>query len=201
MPMTAAVAQTARPDTDPRPRLLTAADLAAMPDELPSGAVKWELDDGRLVVMAPPGDLHGAVDGNLITELKIQGERRGHGKARTEVGVVLRRDPDRVVGPDAVFIANASLPLRLTPEGYLETIPELIVEVRSKNDTLAECERKVGEYLTAGVKLVWLVDPLRSVIVAYRPGQPPQTFGPDDTLTADDIIPEFRLPVRDALQV
>jgi Uma2 family endonuclease len=171
------------------------------PDDLPSGAVKYELDDGRLIVMPPPGDIHSAVDGNILAALKVQGEWRGHGKARTEVGVVLRLHPDRLVGPDAAFITNASLPLRTTPEGYLETIPELIVEVRSKNDTVAELERKAGEYLAAGAKLVWLVDPFRQVVVAYRPGQEKQTYGVEDVLTADSIIPDFQLPVRDALRV
>jgi Uma2 family endonuclease len=189
------------PDFLPPPRLLTIADVAVLPDELPSGPVKYELDDGRLVIMPPPGDIHGAVGGNIVTALKVQGEWRGHGKARVEVGVVLRRHPDRLLGPDAMFITNASLPLRMTPEGYLETIPELIVEVRSKNDTVAELERKAGEYLAAGAKLVWIVDPFRQVVVAYRAGQEKQTYGPEDVLTADGIIPDFQLPVRDALRV
>jgi Uma2 family endonuclease len=178
---------------------LTAADLAALPDELPSGAVKYELDDGRLIVMPPPGDIHGAVGGNTVLHLKLA-ERAGHGKARTEVGVILRRNPDRVVGPDACFIANASLPLKVSPEGYLETIPDLVVEVRSKNDTLAEMERKAGEYLAAGAKLVWVIDPIRSVAVVYQAGHGPRTLGPADDLTADDIIPGFRLTVADALR-
>ena len=182
------------------PRLLTAADLAVLPDDLPSGAVKWELWDGRLTVMAPPGDNHAAVDSNIIAELKIQGERAGHGKARTEVGIILRRNPDCVLGPDATFIANASLPLRLSPEGYLETIPELVVEVRSTNDTVRELERKAAEFLAAGVKLVWVVDPLRSIVTVFRTGQAPQTLQPTDTLTAEGIIPDFKLTVADALK-
>ena len=40
-------------------RLLTAADVAALPDRLPSGPVKYELHNGKLIVMAPPGDIHG----------------------------------------------------------------------------------------------------------------------------------------------
>jgi len=182
------------------PRLLTSADLAVLPDDLPSGAVKWELWDGRLTVMAPPGDIHGAVDGNIIAELKIQGERAGHGKARTEVGIVLRRNPDCVLAPDATFIANSSLPPRLSPEGYLETIPELVVEVSSKNDTVGELERKASEYLAAGVKLVWVVDPLRSIVTVFRAGMPPQTLQPTDTLTAEGIIPDFKLTVADAFK-
>ena len=44
-----------------RQRLLTAADLAVLPRHSPSGDVKYELDDGRLVVMAPPGTFTVAV--------------------------------------------------------------------------------------------------------------------------------------------
>src|SRR5262245_9140854 len=98
-------------------RLLTAADLAMLPSELASGTVLYELDNGRLIVMPPPGSTHGAVESNLTTDLKSQGERKGLGKVLCgEVGIVLWRDPDRVVGADAIFIANASLPIRLSPE-------------------------------------------------------------------------------------
>ena len=43
------------PVADPIPRLFTVADLAALPDELPSGPVHYELDNGRLITMPPPG--------------------------------------------------------------------------------------------------------------------------------------------------
>jgi Uma2 family endonuclease len=184
------------------PRLLTAADLAALPSELPSGTVRYELDNGRLVIMPPPGDIHGAVESNFAADLKIQGERRGLGKARSgDVGIVLHRNPDRVVGADAVFIASSSLPLRLSREGYLETIPELVVEVRSKNDTDAEIQKKVSDYLAAGVRVVWVAEPAARIVTAYRVGQAPQLIGESETLTAEDIIPGFRLAVRDVFEV
>jgi Uma2 family endonuclease len=184
---------------NPTPRPLTAADLAVMPTDLPSGPVRYELDDGRLVTMPPnPGDEHGAVESNVVTQFKTQGEFRGLGKARCgEVFVILRRNPDRVVGADALFIANKSLPIRLSPEGYLVTIPDLIVEVRSKNDTLPEIQRKVGEYLAAGVQVVWSADPSTQTVTAYRANQPPQVFGPNDTLTVEDVIPGFSMPISD----
>jgi Uma2 family endonuclease len=199
--MSATVAPVMPSPAPPVPRLLTAADLAALPDELPSGPVKYELDDGRLTLMPAPGDVHSAVSSNVAAHLKVQGEWAGHGKARDAVSVILRHNPDRVVGTDACFIANASLPLKLSPEGYLETIPDLVVEVRSKNDTMAELERKAGEYLAAGAKLVWVIDPLRSVAVVYEAGHTPRTLGVGDELTAEGIIPEFRLSVGDALRV
>jgi Uma2 family endonuclease len=181
---------------------LTAADLAALPSELPSGPVLYELDNGRLVIMPPPGDIHGAVELNIGTLLKLQGELRGHGKARSgDVGIILRRDPDRVVGADDVFIANRSLPIRRSKEGYLETIPDLAVEVRSKSDTAAEVQDKVNDYLAAGVQVVWVADPNTRTVTAYRRGQEPQVFTEADILTVEDVIPGFQMPVRDVFVV
>jgi Uma2 family endonuclease len=182
-------------------RLLTAADLAVFPAELPSGTVLYELDNGRLVIMPPAGDLHGAVESKLTGELLIQGERAGHGKVRCgEVGVVLWRDPDRVVGADAAFIANRSLPLRVSPEGYLETIPDLVAEVRSKNDPLPALRHKVDDYLAAGVRVVWVADPLQRTVTAYRLDREPEVFAEADNLTVEDVIPGFRMAVRDVFQ-
>jgi Uma2 family endonuclease len=92
------------------------------------------------------------------------------------------------------------LPLRRTPEGYLETIPELVVEVRSKNDTLAALERKAQDYLLAGAGAVWVVDPINRNVVEYRQGGASRTFAEDDTLTVPDLIPGFALLVREALR-
>ncbi len=172
-----------------------------MPDVLPSGPVKYELEDGRLVVMSLPGGIHGAVNANIIFQLKLQGDQRGHGKTLTETGIILRTVPDRVVGPDSCFAVAASLPLTYSPEGFLTTVPAVIVEVRSKNDTSAELERKAGEYLAAGARLVWVADPIREVVVVYEAAHPPKMLGLADDLTAEGIIPGFRLNVGEVLRV
>jgi Uma2 family endonuclease len=190
-----------RPPLEYTAKLFTVADLAVMPSDLPSGPVCYELDNGRLITMPPPGDLHGDVEGNLITALKTQGQYRGLGKARCgDVGIVLWRNPDRVVGADAAFVANASLPIRLSPEGYLETIPDLVVEVRSRNDTRPEVQRKVDDYLYAGVKVVWVADPQSRTVTEHRKDTLPHVYTEDDTLTVDDVIPGFQLAARMVFQ-
>jgi Uma2 family endonuclease len=147
--------------------------------------------------MAPPGDILGSAQSKFGSALVVQGEHRGLGKARTEVGLVLRRNPDRLTCPDALFVAAASLPLRRSSEGYLETIPELVVEIRSPNDTGPEVQAKVDEYLAAGVRVVWVADPDRKTVTAHRTGQPAQVFGPADTLTIADVIPGFQAQIVD----
>ncbi|HEX4590704.1 MAG TPA: Uma2 family endonuclease, partial [Gemmataceae bacterium] len=126
---------------------------------------------------------------------------KGHGKARSgDVGIVLRRKPDRLYGADALFICNDRLPIRTSREGYLETIPDLIGEVRSKNDRPAKVADKVAKYLAAGVRLVWVLDPEPQTVTAHRPDQPPQVFTAGETLTADGVIPDFATPVAGLFQ-
>lgn len=182
-------------------RLFRLEDLPYFPSELPSGPVRYELDNGRLITMAPAGDFHGAVEANLTGELKYQGQLRGLGKARCgEVSIVLRRDPDRVVGADVAFIASASLPLRRTSEGYLLTIPDLVAEIRSPNDTLAAMQRKMEEYLAAGVKVVWLLDPGSRTVTEHRKDVPPRVFTETEMLVVPDIIPGFQTSVAELFQ-
>ncbi len=178
------------------PRLLTVADLAAMPTSLPSGDVRYELDNGVLVVMPPPGDIHSEKQSATTIILATQAQAKGLGKVRVEVGIVLRRNPDRVVGADAAFLTNDQLPAMRTKEGYLETIPKLIVEVKSKNDFWPEIESKVAEYLAAGVELVWVLDDDQPTITAYTTGQPQQVFAANDLLTAP-FLPGFAVLVAE----
>jgi Uma2 family endonuclease len=176
-------------------RLLTVADLAALPTELPSGDVRYELNDGVLVVMPPPGDIPSYRQAKIVQHLgHLAEDVLQLGRVRVEAGIVLRRDPDRVVGADGAFILNASLPVRRSEEGYLETIPEVVIEVRSKYDRAREVWAKVEEYFAAGVKVLWVLDNDDTTVTAHRPDRPPVVFSAADTLT-DELLPGFAVPV------
>jgi Uma2 family endonuclease len=184
----------------PVARYFTAADLAAMPDQLPSGPVDFELHQGRFVPLSPSGFRHSNLQARISKELVSQGEELGHGEAGSGCGVILSKKPDTVVGPDALFVTKRSMPIRQSPEDYLETIPELIVEIRGKNDSLAEFNCMVADYLQAGVRLVWMVDPQSKTVTEHRRGAAPRNLTVADTLTCDDIIPGFDLSLADFFQ-
>jgi len=147
--------------------------------------------------MAPPAGDHGRMQHRIGRILDKYAEARGAGEAFSEVGVILRRNPDRVVGPDAAFVLNRSLPVRLSAEGYLETIPELVVEIRSKNDTLEELREKSQEYLQAGVQIVWVIDPSSKTVTVFRTGEVPIELRGRDTLTAVGVVEGFKVPVSE----
>ncbi len=77
---------------------------------------------------------------------------------------------------------------------------DLAVEVVSPNDRPAEIAEKVAFYLEHGVPLVWVAYPRPRHVVVHRPGQPPRTFGADDTLDGEEIVPGFRLPVAEVFR-
>ena len=184
---------TRKPIAPTWPRLLTAADLAKMPTSLPDGDVRYELDDGVLVAMAPPGGEHGFKQSELLRYLIVEAQLKDLGRASGEVGIVLRRKPDRVVGADAAFLTKDQLPAKYSREGYLETIPKLVVEIRSKNDTLPEIESKVAEYLAAGVVEVWVLDPEVQTIAKHVTGGM-TLLSPSETLTSE-LLPGFNVSV------
>jgi Uma2 family endonuclease len=75
--------------------------------------------------------------------------------------------------------------------------PDLVVEVVSPSDRMTDVQAKVDDYLRAGVRLVWVVEPRARTVTAYVPGRPPRVYGEADDLDGGDVLPEFRLPVAE----
>jgi Uma2 family endonuclease len=176
-------------------RVFTAADLAALPEDLPSGRVYYELELGKLAIMSPPGESHSYVQLNIGFFLKQQGQGQGRGRAYTEIGIVISRNPDTVYGADVAFIGNDRLPVCRSKEGYLETIPNLVVEIRSKNNSMAELSRKARNYISAGVQTVWIVDETTCTITIEEANVPPRVVRENDPIPAPAAIPDFDLIV------
>lgn len=180
-------------------RLFTIADIDHLPKSLPSGDVDYELNNGRLVIVSPPGSRHGKIHMRLGAFLDMV-ENAGLGEGFIETGVVLWRDPDRLVGTDAAFVSRDRCPVRETKEGYLETIPDLAIEIRSKDDRLVELMEKAADYLKAGVSVVWLIDPIARNAIVVRRDQPPTTIGEDGVLAESTILGQHVLHLAKLLR-
>ncbi len=171
--------------------LVTGEDLLAMGDIGPS-----ELIEGRIVPMSPTGAKHAICELNFGESLKGFVRQHKLGKVMVgEVGIYTRRNPDTVRAADVAFISNERY-ARLTREGgFLEIAPELVVEILSPDDRMSDMMRKLREYFDAGVKLVWVADPETKTVYAYRSITDVREFKETDTLTGDDVLPGFSVPV------
>lgn len=91
--------------------------------------------------------------------------------------------------------------MRESREGYLETIPDLIVEVVSKNDTQPYVERKVADYFRAGVRVVWVADPGARTLTEHRRDAEPRVLAENETVSLPDLIPGLHLSLKDVFCV
>jgi Uma2 family endonuclease len=157
--------------------LLTAEDLWRLgPD------CRCELIDGVLVEMPPVGGLLYPV-AHLL------------GRLYPELGCILRRNPDRVRAPDLAFIRMERTPDE--PPGFWEIAPDLVVEVVSPNDTRAEIQLKVREWIEAGVRLVWVIYPDARTVEVIRSLLDREELTADDTVDGGDVLPGFSCRVAE----
>jgi Uma2 family endonuclease len=173
------------------PTVVTADDLPRLtpPNKLS------ELVRGVLVVREPPGYRHGQVTFRLAKALSAYVDERGLGEVlAAETGFKLFSDPDTVRAPDVAFVSRARLP-DPPPEGFAAMAPDLVVEVLSPGDRPGEVLAKVGDWLSAGSALVWVVDPVHRRARVYRADGSERLVAEDGILDGDNVVPGFSYPL------
>lgn len=175
--------------------LLTAEDVERL--SLPGKQV--ELVRGQLVVREPPSTLHGEIAGNLAFHLGAFVRRHDLGRVfPQDTGFKIASDPDTVRGPDAAFVGRGRLD-QIPRRGYAAFAPDLVAEVLSPGDTAGEALAKVAEWLAAGTKVVWLIDPERREARVYRSDGSLTVIDEHGSLEGEDVLPGFSLPLRDVV--
>ena len=111
------------------------------------------------------------VAARIIARLTIYVEKQGSGHVFDSDGSYrcFPDAPDKVRRPDVSFVTAGRFPGEVIPKGYSSIPPDLAVEVLSPNDLAYDVAEKVEEYLSAGVRLVWVVDPNSHVVQIHRP--------------------------------
>jgi Uma2 family endonuclease len=118
-----------------------------------------------------------------------------------EAGYVLASEPDTVRAPDASFVSTERISGAARRGPYVVGAPDLAVEVVSPGDSRQEVAEKVGEYLAAGARAVWVIEPRRRSVTTHLPDREPVTLGLGETLDGGDLLPGFRLPVSEIFEL
>jgi len=174
------------------PAIMTADELLQIPDK------HAELVRGVLVVREPPGLRHGRIALELGRRLADHVAAGRLGRVYVESGFKLRSNPDTVRGPDVAFISQTRLP-EPEPVGYPALAPDLVVEILSPSDRPGEVLGKVADWLSAGTRLVWAIDPERRLARVYRSDGTEETVTADKALQGADVVPGFACPLATIL--
>lgn len=167
---------------------MTAEDLERL--SLPEK--RTELVRGVLVVREPAGARHGALAARIAYRIMAQVEPARLGRVyAAETGFILSSDPDTVRAPDVAFISSERLP-PVEHAGFSTVVPDLAVEVVSPDDRPGDLHAKVADWLNAGTRLIWVIDPGRRTARVHRDDGTESILGPSDQLEGESVLPGFR---------
>lgn len=169
--------------------------------KIPEGK-RFELVEGRLVELNS-NSLSSLVGSRVNGRISSYAESHQLGQAfQSDCGYQCYRDePLKIRRPDGSFIRSGRLSLEELESGYLRIAPDLAVEVVSPNDLAYEVDEKIEEYLAAGVRLVWIVNPQRKIVSIHRLDGSVMKLHERDTLSGEDVLPGFTCPVAELFQV
>ena len=138
--------------------------------------------------MSPTGAKHGRIEVKLARILEDFVEARNIGWVMGgEVGIFTKRQPDSVRGADVLFISKQRL-AKIPDRGFLEVAPELVVEVRSPDETKQDVQQKINEYLAIGVKWVWYFEPKTRSCSIHSRNKDVQKLAENDVLIGEEIL-------------
>ena len=183
----------ARVQMQPAPGTATEQDLLA---PIPGRDRLCELVDGVLVEKAM-----GYYESRLAIVLAwlLETFAQAH-----RLGIVLGADaltrlrPGLVRVPDLSFVSRRRLPNQRVPrDPVADLVPDLAVEVLSAGNTPREMERKLREYFTSGVQMVWYVYPESKTVRVYNTPEQYTVVQAHERLEGGTILPGFAVVVQD----
>ncbi|NET26876.1 Uma2 family endonuclease [Okeania sp. SIO1I7] len=173
---------------------LTVKDLKKLQVDYPD--YRMELVSGEIIIMSPSGLESDEVAAEIVAQLRnwVRHGKLGRVIASSRGFRLPNADGD-IRAPDASFISAEKLP-RPT-EDYAELVPELIFEVKSKNDKLPQLREKIQDFLELGTIVGVLVNPRNRTMEVYRFMREKIVLRDGDVLEVAEILPGWKLPVAE----
>ncbi|MHA6628893.1 Uma2 family endonuclease [Pseudonocardia sichuanensis] len=141
-----------------RPRLLTVAEFAALPEATDG---RYELQEGRVVMSPSPMPEHQLCLQELQYQLRDQlpGHLRTVPEVDVDLGLVPAERPGFVRIPDLVVVTRSGLQRR-RHEGGLLRADEVVLAVEILSDGSRRTDRTIkhDEYADAGIPHYWILD-------------------------------------------
>jgi len=177
----------------PLPGTATEADVLELLDHENRAC---ELIDGTLVEK-PVGAYESELAAILIGVIRdyLRGTKLGKVYAPD---AAFRVRPGRVRLPDVMFVHRDRIPTGgLGRPRILDVAPDLAIEILSPSNTAAEMSDKRMDYFSAGVRLVWEIDPFARQARVFTPDGRIVELGAADQLDGGDVLPGFAMRLTD----
>jgi len=155
--------------------------------------LKLELSaTGELIIMSPTGGETGNKNATLISRFVVWNEAKKLGLV-FDSSTCFRLPNGAERSPDVSWIMTEKWE-SLTPEQkrkFPPIAPDFVLELMSPSDSLKNTQDKMEEYMDAGVRLGWLLNPATKSVEIYRLGQQKEVLSDPDSLSGEDVLPDL----------
>ncbi len=172
---------------------------------LPETKQRCEIVDGVMLMAPAPTADHQWIMFEISVRLRSFVNERDLGVVLpAPVDLLIQREPLRTRQPDILYLSAERTGMRgrsqLRGVQFLETAPDLVVEVLSPSNSRRDIEDKLADYKRIGVLECWVVSPEAETVevVNLLPDDTSTEaiFGVDGTLISK-VLSEFTLPIRE----
>ena len=162
-------------------------EYLALPEEKPY----LEYVDGVVLQKPMPDDLHRRIIHFLSYilygyQLKAGGDGGPEGRIRLPDGSGFRL-------PDNAYWAHGRY-------SGADSVPSVVIEVRSPDQTLAELRRKCRAFRANGVDVCWLIDPYARTVEVFEGDRDADQLPADGALETS-VMPGFSVPLSELFAV
>ena len=169
--------------------------------ELPASDInRYELLGGRIIMTPPAWVGHSLVSVRIVSALESHRRKTGSGMV-LESSAGFDLPSGDTLEPDVTFISAARCTTGLLGKlkGFIEVVPDLVVEVLSPSTAKRDRVEKKKIYERCGVDEYWLVDPRRHEVTIFtRDGD---SFGEARVFRAgalsSRIVPDLDLSIEE----
>ncbi|MGV0104101.1 putative restriction endonuclease domain-containing protein [Nostoc sp. DSM 114160] len=179
---------------------LSITDLEQLQTEHPEW--QMELVEGKIIV-SPLSDYESEeIGARLSTFLNIWVIPRKLGRITgSGTGFILPNieeddlEKRNLQSPDVSFVRAERL--KKTKRDFVELVPDLMVEIKSKSDRIKPLEEKIELFLQLGSTVGILIDPDNLTVTVDRINQAPVVMQNGDILTLPDLLPGWELAISE----
>lgn len=170
----------------------TIEDLEKLQQQLPD--YRMELVDGEIILMTPSGYESEEVATRMTVNLGDWVNRQALGRVTgSSAGFILPNSNTRA--PDVSFVLAERM--RRAPRKFAQLAPDLMVEVKSPDDSLKKLRSKITDFLEQGTKVGILIHPEQRWAEIYRSNAETIRLEDGDRLTVPDLLPGWEVPLSE----
>ncbi|MFB2977754.1 Uma2 family endonuclease [Microseira sp. BLCC-F43] len=181
---------------------LTISDLEKLQAEHPDW--RMELVEGNILIRSPSDYQSSEIATEFAIQLCNWVKPRKLGRVTgSSAGFILPsleetangNEPRNLRAPDVSFVRAERL--KKTQRDFVQLVPDLMVEVKSKTDRIKPLEAKIQLFLQLGSSVGILIDPDKLTVTVYRLNQDPVVLQSGDILTLPEVLPGWELAISD----